>query len=120
MATVAVQQKSSLTALERGARRLALGHQEMADVLGVDQSTYWRWRSGESAPRGAMTRARLVQFTELLELLRRLFDGPDVARTWLRDATPASLGGKQTPLEAMRAGRIDRVLAILEALAAGG
>ncbi|MCU0646478.1 MAG: DUF2384 domain-containing protein [Gemmatimonadaceae bacterium] len=119
MASTAVRKDIEFSAYERGARRLALGHQEMADILGVDQSTYWRWRSGSSTPRGAIIRSRLTQFAELLELSRRLFDGPNVARTWLREARPAALGGSTTPLEVMRAGRIDRVLSLLQSLAAG-
>jgi DNA-binding transcriptional regulator YiaG len=109
----------NLGAIEKTGAQLGLGLQELAQILGVDQSTFYRWRQGSSAPR-ALARTRLIQFGELAELMRRLFAGPDLARDWLRSATPASLGGTQTPLQVMAEGRIDRVLLILNRLAAGG
>jgi transcriptional regulator with XRE-family HTH domain len=99
--------------------QLQLGWEELADILGVDPATLWRWRHGEAKPR-PLALSRLQQFGELTELLRRVFAGPDVAREWLRAATPESLGGTQTPLQVLRAGRIDRVLMLLHALARGG
>lgn len=106
--------------IDRIGQQLGLGHHEVARALGVDQSTYFRWRTGASVPRGAAIRSRMEQFLELAALLRRLFDGPDLARQWLREATPASLGGAQTPLQVMEAGRLDRVLMTVQSLAIGG
>lgn len=111
--------EANLAAILKASERLSLGRQELADILGVDQSTLYRWRQGASSPRG-LARARLTQVEELFELLRRLFAGPDLARAWLREAKPESLGGWVTPLEMLKANRIDRVLALLNALAAGG
>jgi len=111
--------EANLTRILRTGEQLKLGLQDLADMIGVDQSTLYRWRQGASSPRG-MARSRLAQVVELLELLRRLFAGPDVARTWLHEATPKSLGGRDTPLDVLREGRIDRVLAVLNSLAAGG
>jgi transcriptional regulator with XRE-family HTH domain len=99
--------------------QLQLRWEELADILGVDHATLWRWRHGEARPR-PLALSRLQQFGEMTELLRRLFAGPDLARDWLRGATPESLGGTQTPLQVLRAGRIDRVLMLLHALARGG
>lgn len=59
------------------------------------------------------------QFQEMMDLLRRLFDGVDGARTWLKSSHPESLGGDATPLMVLRAGRIDRVLTLLHFLARG-
>jgi hypothetical protein len=108
-----------LGAIERTGKQLHLDLHEIATILGVDQSTLYRWRQGESTPR-PLAQTRLVQFAELLELLRRLFAGPDLARRWLHEARPASLGGTDTPLAVMLRGRIDRVLMLLHTLAAGG
>ncbi|HEX5634545.1 MAG TPA: hypothetical protein VFX50_14990 [Gemmatimonadales bacterium] len=105
-------------AIERLREQLAIGREEFARIIGVDPSTEWRWRQGASVPRG-IAQSRLVQFAELGELLRRVFDGPDLAREWIRTATPAFLGGRDHPLDVMLAGRMDRVLATLHFLAGG-
>lgn len=109
----------NLEALSVRGEKLGLQLQELASILGVDQSTLYRWRNGQAAPR-ALALSRIEQAQELFELLRRLFAGPDLARDWLRAATPASLGGSSTPMDVMAKGRIDRVLAVLHTLASGG
>ena len=98
--------------------RLHLEWGEIADIAGVDASTLHRWRKGESKPR-PMAWTRIAQIDELLQLLPRIFAGPDLAREWIRTATPKSLGGETTPIEVMRAGRIDRILALLQYLGRG-
>ena len=108
-----------LGVLDEAASKLKLGWSELADICGVNESTLFRWRERDNTPR-ALARTRLTQLTELLQLLQRAFNGPDQARVWLRDSTPDSLGGKKTPLEIMRGGRIDRILALLELLLRGG
>lgn len=105
--------------LDETRAQLQLGWEDLAAILGVDQATLWRWRHGEAKPR-PLALSRMQQFAELTELLRRLFAGPDVAREWLKGATPESLGGTETPLDVLRAGRIDRVLTLLHILARGG
>lgn len=108
-----------LDALEGVRSRLRLGWEDLAAIIGVDQSTLYRWRQRASSPR-PVYQSRLQQLAELVDLLPRLFAGPDLAREWLHSARPESLGGKQTPLEMMRSGRIDRVLLLLYSLARGG
>ena len=115
---VATHHTIDLDAIERLRERLHIGREDFARVIGVNPSTEWRWRQGLAAPRG-LAQSRLVQFTELGELLRRVFAGPDLAREWLSTSRPASLGGRDTPLDVMLGGRIDRVLATLDYLARG-
>ena len=107
-----------LGALNKAQTELKLTDPEIAATIGVDKTTLWRWRKELTTPRG-IVRSRLSQIEELRHLLRQVFDGPDLARTWLREAHPQALGGTTTPLDAMRAGRIDRVLTVLEFLARG-
>lgn len=107
-----------LEALDATREKLRLDWEDLAATLGVDQSTLYRWRQRESSPR-PIYRSRLEQVSELVELLPRVFAGPDLAREWLHSARPESLGGA-TPLELMRSGRIDRVLLLLYLLARGG
>jgi hypothetical protein len=52
-------------------------------------------------------------------LLRRPFAGPDLARQWLFDARPTSLGSQATRFQVTRQGRIDCVLLLLHMLASG-
>lgn len=107
-----------LEALDAARETLRLDWEDLAATLGVDQSTLYRWRQRASSPR-RIYRSRLQQVSELVELLPRVFAGPDLAREWLRAARPESLDGA-TPLELMRGGRIDRVLLLLDLLARGG
>jgi transcriptional regulator with XRE-family HTH domain len=115
---VATQHAVDMDAIERLRERLHLGREDFARIIGVNPSTEWRWRQGLAVPRG-LAQSRLVQFTELGTLLKRVFAGPDLAREWLTTARPATLGGRDTPLHVMREGRIDRVLATLDYLARG-
>jgi hypothetical protein len=109
-----------LKALEDQGRRLGINLEDLAGVIGVNYTTWWRWQRREAPPGRAIVVSRLQQLSELFQLLPRLFAGPDLAREWLHAARPASLGGAQTPMEVMRAGRLDRVLALLHGLASGG
>lgn len=108
----------SLRSLERARAKLQLDWDEIAAVVGVDRSTIHRWRTQESVPR-RMAWSRLAQLEDLLQMLARVFAGPDVARTWIRDSRPDTLGGRVTPLDVMKSGRIDKVLGLLQFLARG-
>lgn len=107
----------SLGSLNTLRDRLQLEWGEIAEIVGVDPSTLHRWRKGESRPR-PMAWTRLAQVDELLQIIPRIFAGPDLARQWIRTSTPQSLGGA-TPIEIMKSGRIDRVLALLQFLGRG-
>jgi DNA-binding XRE family transcriptional regulator len=109
--TPAVDADIDVQALERVRAKLRLEWTDLAATIGVDQSTLYRWRNGEATPR-PIAASRLVQIGELMQMLRRLFAGPDLTRAWLKTAKPEMLE-KQTPLAVMRAGRIDRVLTLL-------
>ena len=117
MTTIAGQHLD-LKILRYAQEKLQLDWADIAASLSVDQSTVYRWRNGEATPR-PMAWSRLAQLDELLQLLQRVFAGPDLAREWLKEARPEGLGGHQTPLEVMKAGRIDRVLMVLHFLARG-
>lgn len=116
--TTAMQARFDVQDLEALSTQLHLEWRDLAAILGVDQSTLWRWRRGESRPR-PLAQSRLTQLGELRELLRRLFAGPDLARAWLHEAHPEMLGGSATPFAVLRSGRIDRVLTLLHFLARG-
>lgn len=111
-------QHLDLRILDDFRQKLQLEWTDIAAALNVDQSTVYRWRIGEAVPR-PMAWSGIAQLDELMQLMQRLFAGPDLAREWLKEARPEALGGQQTPLEVMRTGRIDRVLMVLHFLARG-
>lgn len=118
MATAAASISADLRVLDQAHDRLQLSWADIGAIIGVDESTVHRWRSRTSTPR-PIARTRVAQLHETLDLLRRVFAGPDLAREWLTEKKPKGLGGTDTPLDVMRAGRIDRVLMLLHSLARG-
>lgn len=103
-------------AIERLEEGLGLGPAELAGALGTSARTVERWRAGSTYPqRGA--RERLAGLVALEGRLAGTFADGGAARSWLQAPLPY-LGGL-TPLEALRAGRTDRVEAALEALDSG-
>lgn len=115
---VATPTSTDLRVLQRAYKKLGLEWTEIAQIIGVDESTLHRWKSHTSKPH-PMARSRIAQFQELMDLLAQTFSGPDLARTWLREKKPESLGGKLTPLDVMRTGRLDRIVTLLHFVARG-
>jgi hypothetical protein len=97
-------------------RDLGITTETITLALGVDRRTVERWRADRSTPQGK-TRERLGELVALRDQLLRMLGTPDAAQEWL-GASSRYLGGF-TPEEALRAGRLDRVRADLEGLAAG-
>ncbi len=97
-------------------RDLGLSIDTVARALDVERRTVERWRANQSVPQGK-TRERLGQLVALHDRLLRMFGTPDRARGWLR--APSLYPGGFTPEEALEAGRLDRVRADLDGLAAG-
>lgn len=97
-------------------RDLGISIETITLALGVDRRTVERWRTDQTVPQGKI-RARLGELVALREQLLHLLGSPEAAQEWL-GASSRYLGGF-TPEEALRAGRIDRVRADLEGLAAG-
>lgn len=102
--------------IEGLARDLGLSAETIARALDVDRRTVDRWRSNQSVPQGK-TRERLGELLELRDRLLTQLGTPESIREWLR-ARSGYLGGF-TPEEALKAGRLDRVRADLDGLAAG-
>ena len=114
----ATRTRPNLDSLGIARETLRLEWDEIAAIVGVNRSTLHRWRTHESMPR-PMAWSRLAQLEDLLQLLPRVFAGPDLARTWLTNSRPNALGGRMSPLDVMKSGRIDRVLGLLQYLARG-
>lgn len=94
--------------------KLSLREPEIALALGISTRSLHRWSSGDSHSRRE-SRTHLARLLALAEHLEETF-GED-ASEWLQ-ADSRYLGGMK-PIEALRAGRIDRVEAALETLDSG-
>ncbi|MBI4493179.1 MAG: helix-turn-helix domain-containing protein [Chloroflexi bacterium] len=97
-------------------RDLGISTETIARALNVDRRTVERWRANQSVLQGK-TRERLGELLDLHHRLLQMFGSPDAAQEWL-GARSLYLGGF-TPEEALKAGRLDRVHADLDGLAAG-
>lgn len=93
-----------------------LTSRDLAQALGVDQRTIARWAAGDAFPRHG-AKDRLEALATLDERLNETFVSWEAARDWL--AAPSRYLGDMAPIEAIRAGRPDRVMALVEAIDSG-
>jgi transcriptional regulator with XRE-family HTH domain len=102
--------------LEHLKTSLGVSNDELAQVLGTDRKTVYRWLADESFPQ-AHNRARLDALETLVDRLDESFKTPEGALAWLH-AENGYFGGLK-PIDALLRGRIDAVGAALEALDSG-
>ncbi len=95
---------------------LGMSPSELAAAVRVHPRTVERWRAGDT-PQRHEGRERLHRLAALHDRLRLLFGSAERIRAWLR-ADNRYLGGL-APIDALRASRMDRVEAAVEALASG-
>jgi transcriptional regulator with XRE-family HTH domain len=95
---------------------LGITSRDLAQALGVDQRTVTRWSTGDAFPRHG-AKERLETLAALDERLAETFVSWEAARAWLR--TPTRYLSDMAPIEAVRAGRSDRVMALIEAIDSG-
>jgi len=103
-------------AVARLERTLGLSRESLAHALGTSPRTIERWKSGATYPQHA-ARQRLAAMIALEHRLLDAFDSPAAMRRWLHTDN-LYLGGL-SPIEVAQVGRIDRVVAALDALHAG-
>ncbi len=97
-------------------RQMGMSIDTIARALEVDRRTVERWRANQTLPQGK-TRRRLAELVELRDRMMKMFGSARRTRAWLH--APSRYLGQFTPEEAIRAGRLDRVRADLDGLAAG-
>jgi DNA-binding transcriptional regulator YiaG len=88
---------------------------EIADITGVKVRQVQHWASGAHRPQ-ADARDRLLELHYIVERLRDIYT-PEGIEIWVHGRNRA-LGGEK-PIELLRAGEFERVLAEIERLAAG-
>jgi transcriptional regulator with XRE-family HTH domain len=111
-AVLDITPRQALDSLQTG---LGLSDEDLAGALGISARTLQRWRANTAYPQ-QVARRRLAALLSLQERVKGAFKSTDVQR-WSH-AESRYLGGI-TPAEAIRAGRVDRVEAALEALDSG-
>ena len=96
---------------------LGLTTKDIQAVLDTTPRNIERW-IGERAHPQTKARQRLVDLMHLHRHLGTMFTDWEGARMWL--SSPSRYLGGLTPLDAIRAGRLDRARAALMALDSGG
>ena len=96
-------------------RRDALTTKELAEVVGVDVRQISNWASGQNTPRNER-RDRLLEVHYIVQQLREVYTR-EGAEIWLH-GRKRSLGGER-PIELMREGRFQTVLAAIDRLREG-
>ena len=105
-----------MTGIRQLREDFGLTSRDLAQAVGVDQRTLARWAAGDAFPRHG-AKDRLEALAGLDERLTETFVSREAAREWL--AAPSRYLGDMAPIEAMRAGRSDRVMALVEAIDSG-
>jgi hypothetical protein len=88
----------------------------VASALNANERTVARWRKDGNYPQHE-SRRRLASLQALHAHLLETFKSQEIARHWLSSSN-AFFGGL-APLDVIRAGRVDRVSAALEAIDSG-
>jgi hypothetical protein len=102
--------------LEHLTSRLGITYEDLAQILGTDRKTVYRWIADETFPQ-PHNRARLDALEVLVDRLVESFKTPEGVSSWLQ-AESGYFGGLR-PIDALLRGRIDAVEAALEALDSG-
>jgi len=95
---------------------LGLGESNLTQILSIDPRTLRRWRTGQAHPQHEAW-ARLFALQKLSRRLQETFTSVQAIRSWLHHSNRYL--SQLSPVEVLRAGRIDRVDAALEALDSG-
>jgi hypothetical protein len=95
---------------------LGLSTRDLQSILDAEPRTISRWVSEQSYPQ-IETRRRLASLMALHQHLGEMFTSMEAARDWLGD--PSRYLAGLSPLDVLRAGRVDRAEAALLALESG-
>lgn len=96
-------------------RDAVLTNAELAEITGVKTRQVQHWASGAHRPQGA-AKDKLLELHYIIERLREVYT-PEGADIWLHGRNRGLDGEK--PIDLLRAGEFERVLAAIERLASG-
>lgn len=96
-------------------REAVLTNAELAEITGVKARQVQHWASGAHRPQGE-AKDKLLELHYIVERLREVYmpEGIDI---WIHARNRGLAGAK--PIELLRAGEFERVLAAVERLASG-
>lgn len=96
-------------------REAVLTNGELAEITGVKTRQVQHWASGAHRPQGE-AKDRLLELHYIVERLREIY-APEGADIWVHGRNRGLEG--QKPIDLLRAGEFERVLAAVERLASG-
>ena len=108
MTTTAIARKLSVIR-----EKSTLSSTDIADVTGAQPETVSKWNQSKAAPRPDAQR-RLLDLEYIVDLLSDLYEQPDEIRIWL--FSRQKLLGGQIPLDLIRDGKTDEVIAVIDQL----
>jgi uncharacterized protein (DUF2384 family) len=108
-----LEQKAALETIEGAHEALGLNYVELARALGIDRRTVLRYRKQTVVP-SPRVQARMEKLRDIHHLLEQVFGDHDSQLEWLYGSVPLVRG--QRPIDLLRKGELEEVLAILAGL----
>jgi len=96
-------------------RDAVLTNAEVAEITGVQTRQVQHWASGAHRPQG-QSKDKLLELHYIIERLREIYT-PEGTDIWIHGRN-RSLGGRK-PIDLLRAGEFETILASVERLASG-
>ena len=105
-----LEKRSAANTIQRANKILGLNFSEVAEALGVQRQTVYRYRKLESAP-NAEVQERLAKIREISYLLSEVFIDEEAQLEWLY--SPVPLLRDRRPIDLIRKGKFDEVMSVL-------
>ena len=105
-----LEKRSAANTIQRANKILGLNFSEVAEALGVQRQTVYRYRKLESAP-NAEVQERLAKIREISYLLSEVFIDEEAQLEWLY--SPVPLLRDLRPIDLIRKGKFDEVMSVL-------
>jgi putative toxin-antitoxin system antitoxin component (TIGR02293 family) len=111
-----LEMKAARDTVEEARHYFGLKYVELAEALGVTPRSLLRYRNLASVP-SRPVQARLEKVRQISHLLGEVFGNEDSEMGWLY--SPVSMLRERRPIDLIRSGELDPVLAILAGLYSG-
>ncbi len=111
-----LEKRAAEEAVENAYVIFGLKYGELASALGVDRRTLHRYRTQTTAP-SPRVQVRIDRLREIVHLLSEVFVDRSVEMQWLY--SPVSLLRGRRPIDLIKRGELDEVLAVLAGLYSG-
>lgn len=105
-----LEKRSAANTIQRANEILGMNFSEVAEALGVQRQTVYRYRKLESVP-NAEVQERLAKIREISYLLSEVFIDEDAQLEWLY--SPVPLLRDRRPIDLIRKGEFDEVMSVL-------